>query len=418
MVKKAKNSTVAVLDIGSAKVVCFIARVDAVGNVHVTGIGHNIAQGLKAGRITDINAAEASIAQAVEAAERMAGETIKSIYVGAASNNVLSQRISSELMVTGHEISDKDLNRIIFQVLDKFQEQELDVIHSFAYDYILDGNRGIENPLGMYGNSLVADFHLISAPANYLLNISNCVARCQLEVENFISSSYASGISCLTEDEMNLGVTLLEFGGGSTAVSVFNKGHILYTEALPIGGMHVTSDIARAFGTDFLSAERIKNLYGTVILTSADHNESIEVPLAANQHDVEMNVIKRSELVDVMRARIEETLEIINRKLEASGMGRYGGNKVVITGGASQLPGLKEMVGHVFSKNVRIGYPVELSGLAESTSGIAFGTPIGMLLHVAKHEFKNRTGRASTAAGDGTGMVAAVLNWLKSLYRG
>jgi cell division protein FtsA len=415
MVKKTKNSIVAVLDIGSAKVVCLIAKIDLAGNINVIGIGHNVSQGLKAGRITDINAAEASIAQAVEAAERMAGETIKSIYVSTSSNNLLSQRISSELMVTGHEISDKDINRIVFQVLDKFQEQELDVVHSFAYDYILDGNRGIDNPLGMYGNALVADFHIISAPANYLLNVSNCISRCQLDVENFIAASYASGISCLTEDEMTLGVTLLEFGGGSTAISVFNKGHILYSEALPIGGMHVTSDVARAFGTDFLSAERVKNLYGTVIMTSADRNENIEVPLSSNQHDVEMNVIKRSELVEVMRARIEETLEIIYKKLEVSNMERYGGNKVVITGGASQLSGLKEMVGHVFSKNVRIGYPIELNGLAESTSGIAFGVPIGMLLHIAKYEFKSRKGHGIAALESGNGVIASVISWIKGL---
>ncbi len=412
MVKKIKSSTIAVLDIGSSKVVCFIAKVDPFGRINIIGIGHNVAQGVKAGRITDIRAAEISIAQAAEAAEKMAGESIKTLYIGISSNNLLSQCISSELLVTGHEISDKDINRLVFQVLDKFNEQELDVIHSLAYDYMLDGNRGIDNPLGMYGNSLAADFHILSSPTNYLLNVSNCIARCQLEVENFISTSYATGLACLTQDEMDLGVTVIEFGGGCTSISIFNKGHILYSDALPIGGMHVTNDIARGFGTDFVSAERIKNLYGTVIMTSADFDENIEVPISSNKHDTEMNVVKRSELVEVIRARIEEILDITLKKLEASGMAKYGGNKVVITGGASQLSGLKEMVGHVLSRNVRIGYPIELPGLAESTSGIAFSSSVGMLLHIAKSSSR---GSKKTTAND-QGIMQGMLQWFKENF--
>jgi cell division protein FtsA len=414
MVKKIKTSTIAIVDIGSSKVVCFIAKIDTFGRINIVGIGHNVAQGVKAGRITDIKAAEVSIAQAVEAAEKMANETIKTVYVSISSNNLISQCISSDLMVTGHEINDKDINRLVFQVLDKFNEQELDVIHSFAYDYVLDGNRGIENPLGMYGNTLSGEFHVLSSPTNYLLNVSNCFARCQLEVENFISSSYATGLACLTPDEMNLGVTLIEFGGGCTSVSVFNKGQMLYSDALPIGGMHVSNDIARGFGTDFMSAERVKTLYGTVIMTSADFDENIEVPISSNQHDTEMNVIKRSELVEIIRARIEEILDITAKKLEASGMIKYGGNKVVITGGASRLSGLKEMVGHVFSRTVRIGYPVELSGLAESTSGIAFSTPVGMLLHLASSETKGLS--AHPAAANDQGPLSNIIQWFKENF--
>lgn len=413
MAKKVKNSTVAVLDVGSSKLVCFIAKIDAFGQISVTGIGHNVAQGIKCGRITDINAAEISIAQAVEAAERMSGETVKSVYIGLNSNNLISRRMSTELMVTGHEISDKDINRMMFQVIDQFGQQELDVIHSIPYDYVLDGNRGIENPLGMYGNTLVGDFHVISAPSNYLLNISNCVARCQLEVEDFISSSYASGLACLSQDEMNLGVTLLEFGGGSTSVSVFSKDNILYTEALPIGGIHVTNDIARGLGTDFISAERAKNLYGTAIMTSADHDETLELPISTNQHDAEMNIVKKSELVEIIRARLEETLEIVQKKLQVSGMERYSGNKIVMTGGASQLSGIKEIVGHMFGKSVRIGYPIELPGIADSTSGIAFTSSIGMLCYIAKQQFRGIINNHPSESG----FIHGIMQWVRNLYQ-
>lgn len=414
MVKKIKSSVFAILDIGSTKVICFIAKIDISGRINIIGIGHNLAQGIKAGRITDIRAAEISIANAIETAETMAAESIKAIYVNISSNNLISQRISSELFIAGHEINDKDLNKLTFQVLDKFNEQELDVIHSFAYDYMLDGNRGIDNPLGMYGNTLAADFHVLLAPTNHLLNINNCITRCQLEVEGFISSSYATGIACLTPDEMNLGVILIEFGGGCTSISVFNKGHILYSEAVPIGGMHVSNDIARGFGSDYGNAERIKNLYGTVILTAADNNENIEIPISSSKYDVEMNVIKRSELVEIIRARIEEILDILQKKLEASDMAKYGGNKIVITGSASQLSGLKEMVAHTFSKTVRVGYPPELNGLSEDVGGIGFANAIGMLTHVVNHEFKNRVKQTNIA--NEKNVLSSIIQWFKEHF--
>jgi cell division protein FtsA len=388
MAKKQRNSIVAVLDIGSSKVVCFIAQITAHNQVEIIGIGHNISQGIKAGRVTDIKAAETSIAQAVEAAEKMAGETIHKVHVSISANNLISQRIISDLLVTGHEINDKDLNRLLFQAIDKYNDQEVEIIHSFAYDYILDGNRGIENPLGMYGNKLSADFHIVSTLAPHLLNITNCIARCQLEVDSFISASQASGLACLTPDELKLGVTLIEFGGGCTSVSVFNRGYLLFTDAVPIGSMHVTSDIARGLSIGFNQAERLKNLYGTALMTSADFDELIEVSSTDVDQDGEGSSIHRSMLVEIIRARVEETIDIIAQKLDNSGVKGLGGNRIVITGGGSQVSGMKEIVGHMLSRNVRVGYPQQLSGLADSTSGIAFTTPVGMLLHVLQNDHR------------------------------
>lgn len=414
MVKKLKNTTVAILDIGSSKIVCFIAKIWPFSRIEITGIGHNVSQGIKAGRITDIKSAENAIAQAVESAEQMAGETVKNIYVSISSSNLISQCMASDLMVTGREINEKDISRLLFQVLDKFNEKELDVIHTFAYDHMLDGNRGIENPLGMYGNKLAIDYHILSAPSNLLLNINNCMRRCQLEIENFVSASYASGLACLTDDEKNLGVILMEFGGSTTSVSIFHKGHMLFTDAIPIGGMHITNDIAMGFCTDFNNAERIKTLYGTVIMTSADYDEMIEVPISSSQSEVEINTVKRSMLVEIIRARVEEILDIVQKKLEESNMIKYGGNKIVITGGTAKLSGMKEMVSHVFSKTVRVGYPKEISGLADSTSGIAFSTPVGMLFHLAKFENTNKS-LIQSAAND-TSPLSNVWQWFKENF--
>lgn len=412
---KQRSSVISILDIGTSKIVCFIAKVTNHGNIEILGIGHNLSSGIRAGRITDIKAAEFAIAQAVESAEKMAGLRIKKVFVGISSNNMLSQRVSSELIVTGHEINDKDLNRLLFQILDKYSEQDLEVIHTFAYEYMLDGNRGIENPLGMYGNHLTGEFHILSTPSNYVMNTTKCLANCQLEVDNLISNAYTSGLSCLTADEMSLGVTLIEFGGGATTVSVFHRGHLLFTDAVPIGGMHVTSDIAKGISTDFSNAERVKNLYGTVMMTSLDYDEVIEVITpSVTGDDPEIQNIHRSMLVEIIRARIEEILEIVKQKLDASGMARFGGNKIVITGGGSQLNGLKEIVGHIFSKGVRIGYPRKLTGLAESTSGVAFASAVGMLLHVV--EMETSYTYVSRKPANDSGPLGNMLQWLKDNF--
>lgn len=411
---KARHSIVSILDIGSTKVVCLIARINYNGKVEIIGIGHNGAQGVKAGRITDLKAAEISIVQAVEAAEKMAGERIKKVYLNISSNNLISQRLSAELMVTGHEISDKDLNRLLLQILDRFGEQELEIIHSFAFDYMLDGNRGIDNPLGMYGNKLLGNFHVLSAPATHILNTNSCLTRCQLEVENYMSSSYASGLSCLTPDEMSLGTLFIEFGGGCTSVSIFNNGHMLYTDALPIGGTHVTNDLARGLSTDFLTAERIKTLYGSVAYNNHNTEQTIEVNSMAGQEGDSTNV-NRALLVEIMRARIEEIVDIIIKKIDASGMGKYAGNKVVITGGAAQVTGLKDLVADMFGKPVRVAYPKQLSGLAESTSGIAFATPIGMVLHICDIETHYSYSKSQRPAND-QGALGTIFRWLKDNF--
>jgi cell division protein FtsA len=410
--KKQKNATVTVVDIGNTKIVCLIATTNLHNQLQIGGIGHNISHGIKAGRITDIKAAEKSIIQAISAAERMAGQSVQKIYVNISSNNLLSQRVATDLMVTGHEINDKDINRLLFQTIEKFSDQDLEVIHSFAYDYVLDGNRGIENPLGMYGNNLSADFHVLFTSANHLMNMNSCFAHCQLDIDGVISAAYSSGLACLTQDEMELGVTLLEFGGGCTSVSIFSKGHLLFTDALPIGGIHVTNDIARCISTDFVSAERIKTLYGTAIMTSADFDEQIEVS-TASLDSAETTIISKSELVEIIRARIEEILDIIKKKIEASGLDKFSGNKIVITGGGSQLAGMKEIINHIFSKNVRIGYPQKIEGLAESTSGVAFSSSIGMLLHVLNAS--NHKMFSQAPANDST-PLASMIQWLKENF--
>lgn len=406
---KQRSNIVGVLDIGSSKIVCFIARMGFHGKTEVLGIGHHVAAGIRAGVITDIKLLERSIAASVEAAEKMAGESIQRVYVSLAASNCLSQIMNSDIMVTGHEISDRDEKKLFFQILDKFTDQGMEVIHTFAYEYVLDGNRGISSPTGMYGNKLSCDYHVVSAQASSLMNMVNCVARCQLDVDNYVCAPYAASIACLHPDEMRLGVTLIEFGGSCTSISVFHNGHLVFMDAVPMGGVNVTNDIACGLSTDFASAERVKTLYGTVIMTSADNNEKIEVPISADG-DGEMNVVSRSLLVEIIRARVEETLEIVRQRWEAKGANLLSGNKIVITGGASQLSGMRELVAHMFNKTVRMGYPQSIDGLAESTGGPAFSAAVGMLLYAADAE------SGALSQQQDKGLIAGVFSWFKENF--
>jgi cell division protein FtsA len=404
---KQKKNTIAVLDLGSTKVVCFIATVNPDNTIEIKGIGHHASLGIKAGNLTDIKAVEKCVLQAVEAAEQMAEESINRVYVNISSNNLLSQRLTSNLVVTGHEINDNDISKLLFQQLDRFNQQDMEVIHSFAYDYMLDGARGVESPLGMYGNNLACDFHIVSCPMNTLMNINNCIGRCQLDIENYIASAYSSGLSCLTEDEIELGVTLIEYGGGSTSVSIFNKGHMLYLDALPLGGSQITHDIARGLNTSFMNAERLKTLHGSAILVNDERN-MIEVS-PDGEHEGEMTMVSRALLSEIINARLEEMNEIILKKLVASKMSRFAGNRIVLTGGGSQLIGIKELVSDMFGKSVRLARPRYVNGLAEITSSPAFSTPVGMLLHIAETETALNSLTTTTSKSPLTGLM----NWLK-----
>ena len=406
---KQRSNIIGVLDVGTSKIVCFIARIGFHGKIEVLGIGHHVSAGIKAGIITDIKLLEKSIAASVESAEKMSGESIQRIYVSLSASNCLSQVMSSEIMVTGHEISERDEKKLFFYILDKFTEQGLEVIHTFAYEYVLDGNRGISSPIGMYGNRLSCDYHIISAQASGLMNMVNCVARCQLEIDNYVCAPYAAGVACLHPDEMKLGVTLIEFGGSCTSISVFHNGHLVFMDSVNMGGINITNDIACILSTDFASAERVKNLYGTLIPTSSDKNEKIEVPISAD-NDGEMNIVSKSLLRDIIKARVEETLEILKERSDIKGATALSGNKIVITGGASQLSGMKELVSRMFSKTVRIGYPQTIDGLAESTSGPGFSTAIGMLIYSADAE------SSSLSNNQESGLLSGVFSWFKENF--
>lgn len=379
LLKKSGNGSIAVLDIGTAKIACFIAYIDSAGEIKIAGIGHQLSKGIRAGVITDFAEAETSITNAVHAAEQMAGGTVESVIVSLSGGNLNSRNVTVEMSLFGEEVTDRDIMDIIEQARASIAHNEHEILHSVPVSYYLDGARGIVDPRKMFGKKLGADVHMITGMAGVMHNLSHCVGRCHLNVDEFIAAPYASALACLDEDEKQLGVTLIDMGAGSTSFCVVAGGKNVYTDCVPIGGMHVTNDIARGLSTSLSHAERLKTLHGSAIVTVSDDQIMVDVPPLGEEDSDEGNILPRSMLVGVIRPRLEEIFEMIRSKIEMSNVAALAGKRVVLTGGASQLLGVRELAGNILGKQVRLGRPRMLSGLAESVSGPAFATALGML---------------------------------------
>lgn len=378
---KVRNGLIAALDIGTTKACCLIARAPGGSDpFRVVGIGHHASQGVRHGALVDLEGAETTIRTTVEAAERMAGENVRGVVVNISTGQPRSHLVAYEVSVAGHEIGDGDLRRILDPagVADSLPAEH-DLVHAIPVGYAIDGCRGVRDPRGMYGQRLGVNLHLITAAAGAVRNLSTCVTRCHLEVEGRVVSPYAAALGCLVEDETQLGVTLIDMGGGTTSVAVFFDSELIYTDIIPLGGLHVTRDLARGLSTPMAQAERIKTLYGSCMPSPSDGRQTVEVPPIADDGASESGHVPRSLLVGIIQPRLEEIFEMVRARLKDAGYDRVAGRRAVLTGGASQLAGSQELAGQILDKQVRIGRPRGVDGLSEATSGPAFTTCAGLL---------------------------------------
>jgi cell division protein FtsA len=376
---RTRNGLIAALDVGTTKVCCFIARVLDDGALKIVGIGHQISRGMKNGQVVDMDAAEASIRAAVEAAEQMAGERIQSVVVNLNAGQPQSRHVEVDVTVAGHEVGDSDIRRMIDHARHHQESGERELIHCIPLGYRLDGSEGIRDPKGMFGEKLGVTVHLVTASGGALRNLASVVARGHLDIEARVAAPYAAGLACLVEDEKDLGVTVVDMGGGTTTLAVFQGGHVVHMDLLPVGGGHVTNDIARGLSTPLVHAERLKTLYGSCMPSASDDREMLRVPLVGEEEDGSAAQVPRSMLVQIIRPRVEETFELVRSHLEASGFEKQVGRRVVLVGGASQLQGVRELAAMVLDKQVRMGKPAGFAGMAEATGGPAFATCAGLL---------------------------------------
>ncbi len=422
-----KSAVLSVLDVGASKVVCLIARLIPMERSHslperthrckVLGIGHQRSRGVKAGAIVALDATENAIRLAIDAAERMAGVEVDSVVVNMSGGRLSSQLYDAKTALRGKAVGDHEIHRVLEAAAAAGACAGRSVLHAVPTGYWLDATRGVRDPKGMIGDELGAEMHVASCDAAPARNLMLAVERCHLRVAAMVATPYAAGLSTLVDDEAELGAALIDLGGGSTTVAVFAGGRLVHIDAVAVGGNHVTADVARGLSVSVADAERLKTLYGACIVSPSDDRDSIAVHRVGDDMDHSTHLPK-SELVRIIRPRVEEILELVRDRLAAAGQSAHAGRRLVLTGGACQLTGLPELARALVSGQARIGRPLGVEGLPESAKSPAFAAAVGLMIYpqVAGIEhFEPRRSRHGSGGGD-EGYVARVGRWLKESF--
>ncbi|WP_455465603.1 cell division protein FtsA [Bartonella sp. B39] len=421
-----KTRFLTVLDVGSSKIVCLIACLRPLKHMHylhgrthsmeILGFGVQRSRGIKSGVVMDMCAAEQSIRLAVNAAEKMAGLVVDSVIVNFSSSRLQSTLINGMVRLNGREVTKRDMRVAFSDVSRKVFDAERHVMHSVPVSYVLDGDKGISDPIGMAGELFGVDVHVVTAETASLRNLEACINRAHLSVETMVATPLASGLSVLMNDEAHLGAACIDFGGGTTTFSVFFEGKFVHADALAIGGHHVTLDVARGFSMSLTEAERLKVVYGSALLTSADERHMINVAEIGNgQRETQY---PRAVLGRIIHARVEEILEMVRDCLNRSGFGHIIGKRVILTGGASQLTGLPEMARSILGRNVRIGRPLGISRLPSLAKGAAFTSAVGLLIYPQLVGFEEKTmqGAVKHLSMGTRGYFQRVGQWLRESF--
>ncbi len=371
-----------VLDIGSTKVTCLIGRIESDGSLRVLGGGFSRSRGVRGGGITDLEEAERAIRAAVALAEEMADYRLRTVTVNLSCGQPESRLFNVQWPVGGRQVSEADVKRVISEARARAVTEGRETIHSLPISFSVDETVGVADPRGHHCDQLSARLHVVDALSMALRNLGAAVLRCDLEISEVVCAPFAAGLSCLVEDERELGATLVDMGGGTTSLAVFGEGELLHTAQVPVGGQHVTRDIAGVLSTPIDNAERLKTLYGNAHGSPDDEREILPVQLIGEE-DHQFARIPRSMVVGIIKPRLEETFEMVRDKLDGAGLGRAAASRVVLAGGASQLVGVRELAMRILNRPVRLGRPSAIRGLPEAASGPAFAAATGMLAWAA-----------------------------------
>ena len=393
MSKKHQQEMIVGLDIGTSKVVAIVGEVNADNDIEVVGIGSHVSRGLKKGVVVNIESTVQSIQRAVEEAELMADCQVHSVFAGIAGSHI--QSLNSHGMVAikdKREVSPMDVERVVDAARAVAMPADQRVLHIIPQEFIIDQQEGIREPVGMAGIRLDAKVHLVTAAESAVQNIEKCVRRCGLEVDDVILEQLASSYAVLTEDEKELGVCMVDIGGGTTDIAVFTGGAIRHTAVIPIAGDQVTNDIAVALRTPTQHAEDIKIKYACALQQLASVDEIIEVPSVGDRAPRELS---RQTLASVVEPRYEELLQLVSAELQRSGFLELMGAGIVLTGGSSKLEGVIELAEEVFHMPVRLGMPHSVKGLADVVRNPIYATGVGLLLfgHHSREEDQRQYGQ-------------------------
>jgi len=377
MVKKPEKNMIVGLDIGTSKVVAIVGEIGPDGGIEIIGIGSHPSKGLKKGVVVNIESTVHSIQRAVEEAELMAGCQIHSVFAGIAGSHIRSLNSHGIVAIRDREVMPNDVERVIDAARAVAIPADQKILHILPQEFVIDEQDGIREPVGMSGVRLEAKVHMVTGAVSAAQNIIKCVRRCGLEVDDIILEQLASSYSVLTEDEKDLGVCLVDIGGGTTDIAVFTEGSIRHTAVIPIAGDQVTNDVAVALRTPTQYAEEIKIKYACALTQLAASDENIEVPSVGDRPP---RRLARQTLAEVIEPRYEELLTLVQAELRRSGFEDLITAGVVLTGGSSKIEGLVDLAEEVFHMPVRLGSPQCVMGLVDVVRNPVYATGVGLLL--------------------------------------
>ncbi|VAW56766.1 Cell division protein FtsA [hydrothermal vent metagenome] len=409
MTKKTDKNLIVGLDIGTSKVVAIVGEITPEGEIEIIGLGSHPSKGLKKGVVINIESTVQSIQRAIEEAELMAGCQINSVYAGIAGSHIKSINSHGIVAIKDREVSEMDLDRVIDAARAVAIPADQRILHILPQEFIIDEQEGIREPIGMSGVRLEAKVHLVTGAVGAAQNIIKCVRRCGLEVDDIILEQLASSYSVLTEDEKELGVCLVDIGGGTTDIAVFSEGAIKHTAVIPIAGDQVTNDIAVALRTPTQYADEIKIKYACALRQLANADETIEVPSVGERPPRKLS---RQTLAEVVEPRYEELLSLVLAELRKSGFEDLIAAGIVMTGGSSKMEGVIDLAEEIFHMPVRLGSPQYVSGLSDVVSNPIHATGVGLLLFGEQHQ-SNDTQYFSAEGG-----VKGVWGRMKSWFQG
>ena len=397
------------LDIGTNKVAAVVAEVSDAGELEIIGIGTHRSRGLKKGVVVNIESTMQSIQSAVEEAELMAGCAIDNVYAGIAGSHIRSLNSHGIVAIRDREVYPQDIERVIDAAQAMVFPADQKILHVLPQEYVIDNQEGIKEPLGMSGVRLEAKVHMVTCAVNAAQNIEKCIERCGLHVNDVILEQLASSYSVLTDDERDLGVCLVDIGGGTTDIAVFTDGAIRHTAVIPIAGDQVTNDIAMALRTPTQNAEDLKIRYACALTQLATANEVINVPGVGDKPTRELS---RHALAEVVEARYDELFTLIQSELRRSGFEDLIASGIVLTGGAAKMEGVIDLAEEVFHMPVSLGSPRNVAGLKEIVRNPVYATGVGLLQYGLERE-KEMPGVRGTRWG---GAYARLKNWMNDNF--
>ncbi|HLD08441.1 MAG TPA: cell division protein FtsA [Methylophilaceae bacterium] len=407
-IREDKNLIVG-LDIGTSKIVAIVAELQPEGSLKVIGLGQHASRGLKKGVVINIDSTVQAIQRALEEAELMADCKISSVFTGIAGSHIKSLNSHGMVKIKDAEVTQTDVDRVIETARAIALPSDQQILHILTQEFIIDGQEDVREPISMSGMKLEVKVHIVTGAVSAAQNIVKCIKRCGLEVSDLILQPLASSVSVLTEDEKELGVCLVDIGGGTTDIAVFKQGAIRHTAVVPIAGDQITNDVAVAFRTPTQSAEDIKTKYGCALRQLADPREVVEVPGVDGRDARQLSL---QTLAEVIEPRVVELYEFVLGELRRSGMEEMIASGIVITGGASMMRGMVELGEEIFHMPVRLGMPRYVGGLSEVVSNPRYATGVGLVLMGKQQVERQIQGNMES------GSFGRVLDKMKSWFQG